>query len=170
MVYCPPAPCPYSGLCVRECDDLWWSFTNMSEEGVEIQRSSRPAVAASSREPHRCVPTARMQAASELSALGFQLLGRDVSNSQLSQVVSSARFGQRCPERGSTETSFSQEAALHLEDFICMLDVWGLGRKSPQKLQAFLTPATPAGAPAASARELFGCSPWISRDGSQLCR
>ena len=63
-------------------------------------------------DPHRHAPTAGMQAVSELSALGFQLLGRDISDSESSQVVSPAGFGQRCPSRESTETSFSMDRLL----------------------------------------------------------
>lgn len=66
----------------------------------------------------------RMQAAYELSALSFQLLGRDVSNSELSEVVSPPGFGQVLSlERKHRDGIQSGEAALKLSAFVCMLDV-----------------------------------------------
>lgn len=104
VVYCTPAPCPRSRFCVMTFSGhLWigvkreWKFRETADLLQLLQADS----------PHWQAPTAGMQAASELSALGFQLLSRDVSNSESSQVVSPAGFGQRCPSRESTETSFS---------------------------------------------------------------
>lgn len=86
-------------------------------------------------------PVAGMQAASEMSALGFQLLGRDISDGERSQVVSPAGFGQRCPlrERAQRRPSVwggcSQPGRFYLHAR-CV----GFGKKVPPEITGFLNP------------------------------
>lgn len=119
---------------------------------MEVQRSSRPAAAASSRQPpltgtHGRDASCVRAVSSWLPAPEQRRQQQRVIPSGLSRWVWSALS----LEREHRDIVQSGEAALNLEGLICVLDAWGLGRKSRRKLQAFLTPAVPAGARAAPA-------------------